>query len=77
MEKYRVGKRTGRAILEVATGHEFLVFPVQAKEERVKEYCDYLNSLPENRDYSFRCNGEYNGNGRCTYQCKFCQIKGR
>ncbi len=41
--KYRVGRKEGRAILEVATGKEYLIFP-HGSEKACKEYCDYLNS---------------------------------
>lgn len=41
--KYRIGRRSKRAILEIETGHEFLVFP-QGKEKEAKEYCEYLNN---------------------------------
>lgn len=40
--KYRVGRKQGRAILEIETGKEFLLFPV-GREEDAQEYCDYLN----------------------------------
>ncbi len=42
-KKYRVGKKQKRAILEVATGHEFLIFPV-GKEKECVEYCEFLNN---------------------------------
>lgn len=42
MKKYRLGKRQKRAILEVATGHEYLVFP-QSKTEHVAEFLEWLN----------------------------------
>lgn len=41
--KYRIGKKQGRAILEVETGHEYLIFP-KGKEKEAKEYCNFLNS---------------------------------
>jgi len=40
--KYRVGKKQGRAILEIATGHEYLIFP-EGKEEAAQNYCAFLN----------------------------------
>lgn len=41
--KYRVGKKQGRAILEVETGKEYLVFP-QGKEDLALYFCDWLNT---------------------------------
>lgn len=43
-KKYRVGKHYSRAILEIETGHEHLLFPV-GSEKACKDYCDYLNNL--------------------------------
>lgn len=40
--KYRLGKKQKRAILEVATGHEYLVFP-HGKTENVAEFLEWLN----------------------------------
>jgi len=42
--KYRVGRKQKRAILEVETGREYLIFP-SGKEEDVKLYCDFLNGI--------------------------------
>lgn len=41
--KYRVGRKSKRAILYIETGHEYLIFP-QGKEKECQEYCDFLNS---------------------------------
>lgn len=41
--KYRVGKKQGRAILEVETGKEYLTFP-QGKENLALYFCDWLNT---------------------------------
>lgn len=41
--KYRVGKKQGRAILEVETGKEYLIFP-QGKEDLALYFCDWLNT---------------------------------
>lgn len=41
--KYRVGRKEGRAILEIETGKEHLIFPV-GSDEAAKEYCDFLNN---------------------------------
>lgn len=41
--KYRVGKKQGRAILEVETGKEYLLFP-QGKEDLALYFCDWLNT---------------------------------
>ncbi len=41
--KYRLGKRQKRAIIEIETGKEHLIFPI-GSEEAAQEYCDYLNS---------------------------------
>lgn len=41
--KYRVGKKQGRAILEVETGREYLVLP-SGKEDLAKHFCDWLNT---------------------------------
>ena len=38
--KYRVGKKQGRAILEVETGKEYLIFP-QGKEDLALYFCDW------------------------------------
>lgn len=48
MEKYRLGKKQKRAILEVATGHEYLVFP-QSKTEHVAEFLEWLNAQENGR----------------------------
>lgn len=40
--RYRVGKKQGRAILEIETGREYIVFP-QGKEQAAADYCEYLN----------------------------------
>ena len=44
--RYRVGRSSGRSILHVKTGHEYLIFPEGSKEEHVKEFCNWLNSQP-------------------------------
>ena len=41
--KYRVGKKQGRAILEVETGKEYLIFPT-GKEDLAKCFCEWLNT---------------------------------
>ncbi len=41
--KYRVGRKQKRAILETATGLEYLVFP-KGKEEAAEKFCNWLNS---------------------------------
>lgn len=43
MDKYRLGKKQKRAILEVATGREYLVFP-QSNTEHVAEFLKWLNA---------------------------------
>lgn len=42
MEKYRLGKRTKRAIIESETGHEYVVFP-EGKEEQAAKFLEFLN----------------------------------
>lgn len=42
--KYRLGAKQKRAILEVATGHEFLTFP-PGKEAEAAKFLNYLNQL--------------------------------
>lgn len=41
-KKYRIGKKQKRAILEVETGHEYMVFD-QGKTEHVETFCKWLN----------------------------------
>ncbi len=49
--KYRVGKKQRRAILEIETGREYLLFPV-GQEEEAAEYCEWLNYFKEkNQEY--------------------------
>lgn len=43
-DKYRVGKSQHRAILEVETGKEYLIFPL-GSEQACVDYCKYLNSI--------------------------------
>lgn len=43
MNKYRLGKKQKRAILEVETGREYLVFP-DGKTEHVEEFLNFLNN---------------------------------
>lgn len=52
--KYRVGKKQGRAILEVATGKEYLLFPVAYNKETVIEYCNWLNYERERNEKYFQ-----------------------
>lgn len=42
-KKYRVGKKQKRAILEIETGHEYLVFPEGARTDHVEIFCKWLN----------------------------------
>jgi hypothetical protein len=43
-DKYRLGRKEKRAILEVETGKEHLVFPV-GNEDAAMKYCIYLNKI--------------------------------
>jgi hypothetical protein len=57
--KYRVGRSSGRAILEVETGHEYLIFPV-GSNEAVQDYCNYLNRMTQQPKQEDQINSKTN-----------------
>jgi len=61
--KYRLGKKNKRAILEVETGHEYLVFP-QSKTERIQEFLYFLNKTNSKDRY---LQGWRDGNKRIEF----------
>lgn len=58
--KYRLGKRNKRAIIEVETGHEYLVFH-GGKTEHIEEFKNFLNNkaLSQPKDIE-RLEAEFN-----------------
>lgn len=50
--KYRLGKKQSRAILDVETGHEYLVFPEGSGDQNVKDYMDWLNEKERQKSKS-------------------------
>lgn len=50
--KYRLGKKQSIAILDVETGHEYLVFPEGSGSQNVKEYMDWLNEKEKQKSKS-------------------------
>lgn len=67
MDKYRLGKKQKRAILEVATGREYLVFP-QGKTEHVAEFLDFLNAREQSRQAAV--------SGSVPHRCPICNGSG-
>jgi hypothetical protein len=49
MQKYRLGKKQKRAILETATGREYLVFP-QSNTEHVAAFLEWLNNHEQTKN---------------------------
>lgn len=50
--KYRLGKKQSRAILDVETGHEYLVFPEGTNVQNVKDYMDWINEKERQKSKS-------------------------
>jgi hypothetical protein len=49
MQRYRIGKKQKRAILETATGREYLVFP-QSNTEHVALFLEWLNNHEQTKN---------------------------